>query len=646
MKLKDFILRLRIRLKLLIAFGSLLLLSVILIITAISAINTIIHYKQVNEKVDLLANDFLKLNASAKNFVNEGFKQPVFLETGQSTNLSQYYDQFTSISHLLNDLDKDNLIADTKMASVRLSATNEINDYNDTFKHLVEKYRERGFKDHGVEGELRKAIHNVEDSDFAYDRVPMLMLRRHEKDFFLRKDLKYLDRFNSTIDEFISDIRSATAVPDQIVSNFEAQQIQILTSLENYKSQFNYIVKLEEEIGLNNESGLKGELYTSLSEITPQLNELGSLIKSDTRAEIQESIIILIALFLLQLIIGFVLVVFYSNVLTRAIKEIKSSMVKLSKGEFPDQVPVRTKDELGETKNALNNLVERIKVAADFATKLGNGELRTDYDQRYNDDVLAKAIILMQNKLRLAEDEQQKVNWANQGMALFNDILKDDSENVTILGDQIIRQLTNYIGANQGALFLLRGEDDEEAYLERIATYAYGKKKFVDQKLDLGESLVGQCVLEKESIYMTNIPNGYTRITSGLGGSTPSNLLIVPLKIRDKVMGVLEIASFRLFEDHERIFVEKLSESIANILSNKQIAEKTRSLLEESQQREEEMIAQEEMMRQNTEEIQATQEEMDRYKKQLEDQIVKLEEELESERKSNQKETSLDGMFQ
>lgn len=129
-------------------------------------------------------------------------------------------------------------------------------------------------------------------------------------------------------------------------------------------------------------------------------------------------------------------------------------------------------------------------------------------------------------------------------------------------------------------------------------------------------------------VFLTQVPTDYVTITSGLGQVTPDCLLIIPLINNDLVEGVIELASFGVFQTFEIAFIRKVAESIASTIATSRINERTKHLLQQSQQHSEELRAQEEEMRQNMEEPSATQEEMHRKGREYLDEIEKLQRQL------------------
>ena len=307
--------------------------------------------------------------------------------------------------------------------------------------------------------------------------------------------------------------------------------------------------------------------------------------------------------------------------ITNPITKITNLLKQLANGHLNDEmkINIETGDEIEEMTEALNSSINGLNKKVDFANLIGQGELSSDFDLLSEEDVLGKSLIEMRTSLIKAdeEDEKRKIEdekrrWANEGLAKFADILRQNNDNLENLASEIIINLVNYLKANQGGLFILNDEDKENVHFELLSAFAYDRKKFMKKKILIGEGLIGTCAIEKKTVFMTNVPQDYLEITSGLGGANPNSLLIVPLKLENDVLGVLEIASFNLFEKHEIEFVEKLAESTASTLSSVRINLRTNELLEGSQQQAEEMAAQEEEMRQNMEELQATQEESTR----------------------------------
>jgi putative methionine-R-sulfoxide reductase with GAF domain len=225
---------------------------------------------------------------------------------------------------------------------------------------------------------------------------------------------------------------------------------------------------------------------------------------------------------------------------------------------------------------------------------------------------------------------EEKRNWIAKGLSQFGDLLRGD------LNERFYQQLTSslvrFMKINQAGVYIVEEGDDEEKYINLKSCYAFDRNKFLEKKIKIGHGLIGQCYLEKERIFLREVPASYINITSGLGDATPKCILIVPMVQDTNVEGIIELASFHVLEEHEIEFVQKLAESLAAFVASNRINMKTKLLLEKFQQQSEELRAQEEEMRQNMEEMQATQEEIHRTEQEYVQRIAELELELEKNR--------------
>lgn len=281
----------------------------------------------------------------------------------------------------------------------------------------------------------------------------------------------------------------------------------------------------------------------------------------------------------------------------------------------------------------LENQLENMNKSRNFAEEISKGNLEVNYDLSNETDILGASLMRMQKSLLLASEKEQRDKFVNIGYTKVSEVLRaNQTENITLLADRVLLEIVNYLKVNQGVMFIVKTEEGN-TFLQQESAYAYGRKKHLNRRMEIGEGLVGQAYLEKDTIYLTDIPNNYIKITSGLGEALPRNVVIVPLISNEEVIGVIELASFNLLEEKEMEYLHSVSETIASSLVSVRVNHQTKVLLTESQMTTEQMRAQEEEMRQNMEELQATQEEMNRKASEYEELLEQKEHEIESLKK-------------
>lgn len=404
---------------------------------------------------------------------------------------------------------------------------------------------------------------------------------------------------------------------DKMMKLADENVMNKLVAFENYEDPLTKLLA---------EDAIESQIIPQSTDMIRKLNKIAETQSAITAQSDTELIASTKQLRNITLILGFITVSLgllsaYMMVrsITGPINYLKDVVVKLGRGELvEDKKKKFSNDEIGEMAIATDNLVSGLKATTSFAENIGSGKYDSDFQPLSEHDVLGNALLNMRGNLSRVAEEDKKRNWATEGQAKFGEILRTNNSDVQKLSDEIIANLVKYLKANQGALYIIDDtEDSEESTMSMTSCYAWDKKKFLNQKVHKGEGLAGQAWQEMDTVYLTDVPQNYIRITSGLGDANPTCILIVPLKVNDQIFGVAEIASFNTMKDYEIEFVQKIGESIASTVSSVKVNTRTQRLLEESQQMTEQMRAQEEEMRQNMEELQATQEGMKRQESEM-----------------------------
>jgi HAMP domain-containing protein/CheY-like chemotaxis protein len=263
-------------------------------------------------------------------------------------------------------------------------------------------------------------------------------------------------------------------------------------------------------------------------------------------------------------------------------------------------------------------LTTQLRAIAEVTTAVTNGDLTREITVEARGEVeeLRDNINQMIQNLRVTTEANAQQDWLNTNMARFSGMLQGqrDLKQVSRL---IMSELTPLVGGQHGGFFMAEAEPEGDPQLRLIASYAYRRRKGIANVFALGEGLVGQAALERKSILITQAPEDYVAIGSGLGEAAPVNIVVLPVLFEDQVMAVIELASFTPFSDTHLTFLEQLSETLGVVLNTIIATMRTEELLQQSQGLTLELQSQ-------SEELQAQRDELERTNRELEEQARSL----------------------
>ena len=357
----------------------------------------------------------------------------------------------------------------------------------------------------------------------------------------------------------------------------------------------------------------------TLISVTP-LNK----IKMAQYKALSKSIFIILAV----LLVFILFIVAVSKKLSAPITYVKNMITKLSDGNFdtPDDITYSEKipKEYQILISQIQNLASSLKDTAEFACAVRDGNLDTTYNETIKKNSIGSALIGMRDNLVSNKEKElertsiEKQNqWATEGHSIFSDILRNNISDIRQLCNAVIDKLVPYINVIQGGMFIrtTMPEDNNTECFELYAVFAYGHQRFHKRILRLDEGMIGACAMEKQTIILNDVPENYSDIASGLGQAKPKSIIFVPLVYNDYLYGVMELASFKNYEEYQIQFVERISENIASTIANAKINEQTNNLLKQSRQQSKIMEEKEDQLKSEIESmnnlLDATQMELD-----------------------------------
>ncbi len=278
----------------------------------------------------------------------------------------KYIDKFNHNFALL-DTQVANLYRVAKMAKLNINLVTQTATSIKRYRHLLNQVfalqKTIGLdQNDGLYGDLRNSVHKAEDKIVAVNdhflRADMLQLRRNEKDFMLRLDLKYSQQFQATIALFFQHL--------SISQHDAATKQQLKHLMQQYQTSFKQLVNQQVLIGLTSNQGLLGDMRNSVHTAEEIIHKLAINLQSNIEAEIGsvDTLVIIediISAFFTLIVIAMIFLLSVS--VLRPLQQLSSIMQYVAENnDLTTRIPVTNKDEIGDTGLAFNNMLEKFQI--------------------------------------------------------------------------------------------------------------------------------------------------------------------------------------------------------------------------------------------------------------------------------------------
>src|SRR5437762_1579006 len=229
------------------------------------------------------------------------------------------------------------------------------------------------------------------------------------------------------------------------------------------------------------------------------------------------------------------------------------------------------------------NLTTQLRAIADVATAVTKGDLTRSIQVEAQGEVafVKELINEMIRNLRDTTLRNEEQDWLKTNLTRFTRMLQGQRDFLTV-GKLILSELAQLVSAQQGAFYMIDASN-AESELNLLASYARHEGNGAKNRFKLGEGLVGQAALEKRRMLLTDVPDHYGKVSSGLREFRPMNIVVLPILFEGEVKAVMELSSVERFSPAHEAFLDQLTESIGIVLNTIEASTRTENLLKQSQ---------------------------------------------------------------
>ena len=249
------------------------------------------------------------------------------------------------------------------------------------------------------------------------------------------------------------------------------------------------------------------------------------------------------------------------------------------------------------------NLTTQVRAIAEVSTAVTKGDLTRSITVQAEGEVAALKDNINEMILNLKDTTQKNMeqDWLKTNLARFTRMLQGQRD-MTTVAQMVLSELAPLVDAQQG-VFYVNTSANGSPVMKLLGGYAYKKRKNLAHEFHIGEGLVGQCMVERQRILVTNVPTTYVHVTSGLGEAPPNNIVVLPVLFEGEAKAVIELSTFNTFSDTHLTFLDQLTESIGIVLNTIAANTRTEDLLQQSQSLATELQSQQDELKKTNEQL-------------------------------------------
>jgi CheY-like chemotaxis protein/signal transduction histidine kinase/HAMP domain-containing protein len=261
------------------------------------------------------------------------------------------------------------------------------------------------------------------------------------------------------------------------------------------------------------------------------------------------------------------------------------------------------KDLTGNVNLLAANLTTQVRAIAEVATAVTQGDLTRSIqvDARGEVAELKDNINTMITNLRLTTERNKEQDWLKTNLNRFTGMLQGQRDLATV-GRTLLTELAPLVNAHQGLIYHVV-EEGQTPVLRMLATYGTVKNAGYPESLVMGETLLGQCAVDKRRILINNVPSDTVPVDCAFLQVLPHSLVVFPVVFEGEIKAVIGLASLVDFTSSHLGFLEQLTANLGIVFNSIEATMQTEGLLKQSQQLAAELQTQQKELQQKNEQL-------------------------------------------